>query len=297
MDLKKFKPRDAVRILVDRELPVFVKTWALARLMAWMCLDQRRGTRKCNPNTGRPIRSNRRRRDAKLAGHLALASLLDRRFEDGGLDKSDKTFPELFRLFLASGGFRLFLESPRGARGWLSRMRRSTNQLIYVHRIVDYLCRHQKFNMTQSKFNIECAKKFIWKMGETPEPRTLGKYWETNKQAAPYIFAFYPFLASAVAQSSSIDQFVNSLEQLAKDQECLNQLLGHATYSADTLARQARNVRQGDFKKVKPVEPQLAAFTAVEIQIISVIDTNRPMSKKDKEHYRPETTTPPRAIQ
>ena len=96
MDPKKFKLGDAVQILLDRDCPVLSKTWTLARLMAWMCLDQRRGTRKRNPKTGRPIRANRQRRDAKLAGHLALASILDRRFKPGQFDGSD----EVVRLFV-----------------------------------------------------------------------------------------------------------------------------------------------------------------------------------------------------
>lgn len=114
MDLEKFNLRDAVQILVDRDRPFFFKTWALARLMAWMCLDQRRGTRKRNPKTGRPIRADRQRRDAKLAGHLALASLLDRRFKPGAFDKNDETLRGLLLLFFESGGFGLFLGSRRG---------------------------------------------------------------------------------------------------------------------------------------------------------------------------------------
>jgi hypothetical protein len=143
--------------------------------------------------------------------------------------------------------------------------------------------------MNKSKFNIECAKKFVQKMDEGQKERkerTLSKYWETNKKAASYIFAFYEFCVSTVEQSSSIDQFVDALAQLAKDQERLNQLLGHAAYSADTLAKQARNVRQRDFKGVQRVEPQLADFTADELEIISVIDAERPMSKEDREQER-----------
>jgi len=155
----------------------------------------------------------------------------------------------------------------------------------------------QKFDMTQSKFNIECAKKFIEKTDKKLKPRTFGKYWETSKQAAPYIFAFYPFLASAVEGSASIDQCVDALEQLAKDDQQLNQLLGEAAYAADILAPLARNVRVQDFKEVTRAAPQLAAFTADEIQIITVIDAKRPLTPKDLEDYRPETITPSKVIQ
>jgi hypothetical protein len=299
MDLEKFKLHHAVEILLDQNRPIFFRTWALARLMAWMCLDQRHGKRRRDTETGRPsgrsIRSNSERRDAKFAGHLALASLLDRRFKPGAFDEND----EIFGLFFASGGFRLFLRSPRGARRWLSRMDRATQQLFYVHQIVEYLCRGEKFGLDQRKLNIECAKKFIEKTDKKPKwmdeplkPRTIGDYWEKNKQAAPYIFAFYPFLASAVERSASIDQFVDALEQLTKNGEHLKQLLGQAAYAAQVLALKARNVRQGDFKEVHRVEPQLAAFAACEIEIIGTIEARRPLSKKDLEPYRPEPISP-----
>ena len=158
MDLKKFRLRDAVSLLLEPNQPVFLKTWALARLLAWMCLDQR--PRRRNRITGRSSPAKRQRRDAKLAGHLALATLLDRRLKPGQFDKDDETLGVL-SLFFTSGGFGLFLESPRGTRGWLSRVRRSTAQLEYVHKIVEYLCRYQQSKMDERKFTIECAKLFI----------------------------------------------------------------------------------------------------------------------------------------
>ena len=203
MNPEKFRLSDAINSLLDQNEPVFKKTWVLARLMAWMCLDQRHGTRRRNPRTGRPILPNRQRRDAKFAGHLALASLLDR------IDMNDDIVGGLYSLFLKSGGFALFLKSPRGARRWLPRMKKATTQLAYVHEIVNYLCRSEQSGGGQDKFNIECAKKFIQKTDKRPEleklkPRTLGDYWEKHKQAAPYIFAFDPFLASAVERAALI---------------------------------------------------------------------------------------------
>jgi hypothetical protein len=204
----------------------------------------------------------------------------------------------MLSLFAKSGGFGLFLKSPRGARRWLRRLKKATTQLAYVHQIVNYLCRYENFGMAPSKFNIECAKKFVQKTDKGPqpgtkqlEPRTIGKYWETNKQAAPYIFAFYPFLASSVERAASFDQFVDTLEQVACDQERLTKLIGHAAYAADILANQARKVRVQDFIEVKRVEPQLQAFNADEIQIIGAIDAHRPLSKNDLEDYRPKTIT------
>ena len=292
MDLKKFRLRDAVEILLDRNQPVFFKTWVLARLMAWMCLDQRHGTRKRNPKTNRPIRFNRERRDAKLAGHLALASILDRRLKSDLIDKNsdligknDDTLRGMVSLFVKSGSFGLFLKSPRGARGWLSRMRRSTQELFYVRQIVEYLCRGVQSHVDEKKRTIECAKIFVENTDRKLTKRTLGKYWEDNKQAAPYTFAFYEFLVSTVNQAVSIDQFVDTLEQLAKDQKRLDQLLGHAAYAADIVANQARKVRVRDFMEVKREPPQLPTFTEDEIQIISAIDPK--YDPKDPEDFKP----------
>ena len=149
MDLKKFRLRDAVSLLLEPNQPVFLKTWALARLLAWMCLDQRPGRR--NLITGRSSRANRQRRDAKLSGHLALATLLDRRLKSGQFDKDDGTLWGVLSLFFASGGFGLFLESPRGTRSWLSGVRKSTAQLEYVYKIVEYLCRYQQSKMEEGE--------------------------------------------------------------------------------------------------------------------------------------------------
>jgi hypothetical protein len=293
MDLSKFRLRDAVKLLLEPNQPVFLKTWALARLFAWMCLDQR--PRRRNRITGRSSRANRQRRDAKLAGHLALATLLDRRFKPGQFVKDDETLPGMLSLFFTSGGFGLFLETPRGTRRWLSRVRSSTAQLEHVYKILEYLCRYQQSNMDERKFTIECAKLFIEATDKKLTKRTLGKYWETTKQAAPYISAFYQFCVSAVDQATSIDQFVEVLDQLAKNQRRLEQLLGQAAHTADILVRmRVRSVRVRDFAKAERVEPQLAAFNADEIKIIDKIDPHK-LSEKDAQPYKPKPISHSRA--
>jgi hypothetical protein len=294
MDLKKFRLRDAVEILLEPNQRVFLKTWALARLSAWICLDQRRRTR--NRIAGRSSRASRQRRDAKLAGHLALATLLERRFKPGQFDKDDETLWAVLSLFLTTGSFGLFLESPRGTRGWLSRVRRSTAQLEYVYKIVEYLCRYQQADMDERKLTIECAKLFIEATDKRLTRRTLGKYWETNKQAAPYIFAFYQFCVSAVDQATSFNQFVELLEQLANNQGRLEQLLGQAAHTADILVKvRVRNVRVRDFEKVERVEPEIAAFYADEIKIIDNIDPHK-LSEKEAQSYRPKSISRSRAV-
>lgn len=178
------------------------------------------------------------------------------------------------------------MDSPRGARGWLKRVKKSDQQLFYVYQIAEYLCRYKNSKLDDTKFTIEYAKLFVEKKTQTLTRRTLSKYWEENKRAAPYIFAFYHFYSSTIAGAASIDQFVEALEQLCETQQHLIKLLGEAAHTADVLAGKARRVRQADFREVKRVEPQLAAFNADEMQIINAIDTAQ-LSEKDTQDYKP----------
>jgi hypothetical protein len=41
MNYHRFQPRDAVDILADRRRTKELKTWAIARLLSWISLDQR----------------------------------------------------------------------------------------------------------------------------------------------------------------------------------------------------------------------------------------------------------------
>src|ERR1700722_13521994 len=114
MRLEKFRPRDDVKILLDHNAPSFCKTWSRARLMTWMAIDQQRGKRKPKGNSDAETNQPRfRKRNARMAGHFTLSSLLAR------ADESPKGLA-ILSLFLKSGGFRLFLEGPRSAKGWLS---------------------------------------------------------------------------------------------------------------------------------------------------------------------------------
>jgi hypothetical protein len=157
MSLAKFKPREAVRILRDPPLQHFLKTWALARLLGWICLDQQR--------------SRFRDRNAKLAGHLVLACLLDRRLRPSQI-QNDNTAREMLGVFMNSGGFRLFVESRLGARSMLNRAgNKAAKDLGYVHRIMSYLCRYFRLVTDHSdvadgsKLTLEYAKLFVAKQG------------------------------------------------------------------------------------------------------------------------------------
>ena len=85
MDLEKFRPGRAVRILANqpkRDEAAFLRTWALAQLLAWAILDQRPGKRRPKEVRDRADELKRRRKirtkDAKQAEQITLAYLLDR---------------------------------------------------------------------------------------------------------------------------------------------------------------------------------------------------------------------------
>ena len=142
--LKRFRPRDSVLILADEDGPIFLKTWALARLLAWAVLDQRPGKRRPKPSVGeaKPRRAIRSR-IAKQAGHLTLASLLDRRIRRDGVKREDETLGLMLAVFMESGGFGLFVQG-RGATGLVSKVKRASRELGYVYRIVLFLLRNKK---------------------------------------------------------------------------------------------------------------------------------------------------------
>jgi hypothetical protein len=290
MQLKKFRPREAIEMLLDQKHPLFFKTWALARLFTWMCLDQRPGRR--NPKTGHGNRLRFRSKNAKYAGHLAIACLLDRGFQAGQIDKEDDTLRQMFKLFMSSGGFGLFIESPRGVRSLLSRAKEARRQLWCVYKITDYLCRYEKYFSDRSKSTIECAKRFVGKARDENDKeyslRNITKFWELNKQAAPYVYAFYPTFSFGVRRIRSIAEATDALERLAANQEVLNRLLGRAAYAAAILNGKARDVREKDFRSVARIEPQLVPFNSDEAQIIDAIDPSQ-LSEKDVLNYRPKT--------
>ena len=148
-------------------------------------------------------------------------------------------------------------------------MRESHGKLRYVYLISEYLCRCEKSEMTDEKSTIECAKRFVEKVDASIKLRLISKVWEQNKQAAPYVQAFYQLYSSTLVPATSIDQLVEALEEVAGDQIACNKMLGEAAYTADILAKKARDVRQKDFEHVKRAEPQVLVFTPNELRTIN----------------------------
>src|SRR5262249_50035028 len=260
--LRGFRPRQSVRILTgDDDQPVFLKVWALTRLLTWAVLDQRPGKRRRKPTAEKSATDRRlafRTRNAKQIGHLVLAFLLDRRFQGGSVKPDDETLHLMLWIFMKSGGFGGFVQG-RGARGFLSAAKRANRELGYVYRIVVFLCRYKKHIGNGPKFDIDTAKRFVelndHEHGSTYGLSKISKIWEKYKQAAPYIFAFYGYFSSALERAKSPHEAVDFLEKLASNKTRLARIMGRAAYVADVLHERARNVRLRDFKQITRVEP------------------------------------------
>jgi hypothetical protein len=116
----------------------------------------------------------------------------------------------------------------------------------------------------------------------------MSTLWEKNKQAAPYIFAFYPFISENLTKAETVDELVDLLRKLA-DSNKIQRLIEEAAFIANFLSEtKMRNVRRKDFKGVKRRKPQIRSLTKAELDAISAIDIRRPLTKKDTEHWRPD---------
>jgi hypothetical protein len=209
MELDKFRPRRALRILANqpkRDEAPFLRTWALAQLLAWAILDQRPGKRRPKEVRDRADESKRRRkirtRDAKQAGQITLAYLLDRHVSDRISSEEYKEKLELMLgLFMGCGGFSSCFKGG-GADGLLYDVKRANRHLGYVYRIVDFMCRYKKHSRAAKNdpnFTIESAKSLIAQWAHegvaTYKVSKIGRIWERYRKAAPYIFAVYRFIS------------------------------------------------------------------------------------------------------
>jgi hypothetical protein len=280
IDLMKFRPRSAARALANRthdEKLTFLQTWSLARLLAWAIVDQRPGKRPPNKQSHDSTKRKIRTAAAKQAGHIALGYLLDRRLlhRQAGSDVDSKTVGPMLNLFRECGGFAASSKG-WGTKGLLYDIREANRELGYIYRIVDYMCRYDRYVDVKIKFDIESAKSFVELCaheGKTTYGMSMiSKIWEKYKNAAPYIFASYRFFSFRLRGKIAPDKVIDWLEKFTSDQERLTCLVGRAAHAADILAGKARNVRRGDFKGIDRVAPPMRPFSEEELNIISSID-------------------------
>jgi hypothetical protein len=280
-----------VRVLAkpQRNEAAFLHTWALARLLAWAIADQPRGKKRAKEArdpAGEPKRRRKiRTANAKLAGQVTLAYLLNRQVSRGqtGSEEFAKELRLMNKLFMKCGGFRSCFQS-WGAKGLLYDVKDASGELGYVYRIVDFMCRYKKHSgaaENDPNFTIESAKSFVEKYPTKGYGLSkISKIWERYRNAAPYIFAIYRFFRffSIRFERASTDEIICWLEKFVADRERLRRFLARAAYASDVLAGTARNVRRSDFKNVERVAPSIRPFTERELVVISKIDRQAPIA-------------------
>jgi hypothetical protein len=287
MELEKFRPRGTVEFLArppKLNESGFLHTWALARLLAWAILDQRPGKRApkgAQLDSDEPKKRKIRTVNAKLAGRITLAWLLDRHLSRAQIDSEEykETLRLMINLFMECGGFKSCFEG-WAAKSLFNDVKHANRELGYVYRIVDFMCRYrQRSEVPENdpKFTIESAKWFV-EMCAHEDKATygiskIGKIWEQYKNAAPYIFAVYRFFSFRLEKAKSIDEIVDWLEKFASSQQRLTRFLAHAAYASDVLTGKARNVRRSDFRNIERLAPPMRPFSEEELAVIHSIDT------------------------
>jgi hypothetical protein len=270
MKLKRFRPRQSVKILV-KDLgsdAAFLKLWALARLLGWSILDQ--------PPPRRPqtSRTRFRSRNARQVGHIILAHLLDQRLDERetGSRKDDPVLLLMMGVVRECGGFSVFLQGP-GARTRLRNAKGSAINLQHVYLIAQFMCRYRKYLPDGDKFQIESAKLFVEQnyLKGSYGASQISKIWERYKCAAPYIFATYS-MVRALSRMKTVEEVVEGLKRVTSNQQRLTRVLGVAAYVADILDLQAHNIPVSDFRNITRVAPHLRQFNGEELECINSID-------------------------
>jgi hypothetical protein len=290
--LEKFRPRGAVRVLAkpQRNEAAFLHTWALARLLAWAIADQpgpKKRAKEARDPAGEPKRRRKiRTANAKLAGQITLANLLNRHVSRGrnGSEKYKEKLQLMLALFMGCGGFASCFKG-WGAQSLLHEVKDANRRLGYVYRIVDFMCRYrQRSEVPENdpKFTIEGAKSFVEMCAHEDDASyglsKISKIWERYRKAAPYIFAVYRYFSFRLDRAESIDEIIDWLEKFASDQERLTRVLGRAAYASDILTGKGRNVRQSDFRNIERLAPPMRPFSEEELAIIDSIDHDAPVA-------------------
>lgn len=164
-DLKKFRPRKALTVLMSPEKPSFLKAWALASLLAWAVLDQAPGLGSSKRRGDGPPRRKIRTTSAKNAGVFMIAYILDQQFKRADYGVNRDLIP-LVNFFFDIGGLLSCIDS-HGAQGILEDISIDVVQkeVPYVYYIVEYLCRYEiLYDGGRSSYRtIDAAKEFTRK--------------------------------------------------------------------------------------------------------------------------------------
>jgi len=273
--VKNFRPSMAVATLASTELDRdgYLKTWMLARLLAWMILDQPRKRRRSKRTGKRRIR----RANANQVGLVVLASLIELGLQKTGFADApaDKSLVWLLRLFVVCKGFTGLQH--RGGRAILALMKRkrTEREIQCVLRIIDYMCKFaSQYSEHDSNFTIASAKVFVEDFYKEDQmgASKISKIWEKYKYASPYIFGASDLLEQ-LKTISTVDDLLSAL-RLVTDSE-MKSIISRSAYAADILSRKAREIPRSHFKGVERAAPQVRPFTPEEVAVIGGIDRNK----------------------
>jgi len=261
-----------------------MKIFYLAELLTWAVLDQQPGQRakktptenhsadQSRPSAGqdRPIKVSK----ALYAGSYVLALLLHRQRKLQSRGETTKLLKEMLEARAGVGGFAW---AP-SYRELYEEARASERELRYVYWIVSYLCRCKKDALDGDKSTIETAKRYIenWDPERKYGESAIEKMWLKYRKAAPFIFAFYPYLRGLRKELSRM-RVLNTIEALASNQPRLTRLIGRTAYAADILKERRCGVRISDFNDIARAEPALRLFSPLEKAVIDSTDRKAPL--------------------
>ena len=199
----------------------------------------------------------------------------------------DESLRLVLELFLAGGGFGGFLQAPRSAKGLLSCLKKEVNQLRYVYKITEFVARYHAHGADPKKFTIGSAKHFVMSRQVELKFSAISNRWEIHRQGAPYVYAFFQWFSKMIETQSSIDDFVDCIEELCRDEELLTRAMGEAATIADLLQDiGVRNVRAKAFKKMQRTILTTAPFSPAEIELINRIDVDA-LSEEGAADWKP----------
>jgi hypothetical protein len=285
----EFQPRSAVLVLLELKIAEdwpLIRGWALSRLIAWAFFDQQESKRE-DGIAERPFKPNY----AYKAGQLYLLYRGDRLWRDCEPSSvfskpSSEKLRTALHLFLRTGekreGFSL------GGQPLSTLHRRAHRDLTIVYSVMDFLLRAYHLYRKRDLCQVDIARYFVEKFEPTTEhlsKRSIQGIWNHYRDAAPYIYGFYPAMYPAEAADSALAQseiktdaeWISRITQLAESSS-LNDFLGHAAFAVNVLAgTDTRIVRIDDFDGVPLATPSLRKFDADEEAIIKSYDPKSPL--------------------
>jgi hypothetical protein len=96
----------------------------------------------------------------------------------------------------------------------VSAAKRANRELGYVYKIIDYMCRYRAHIGDDENLSIDSAKSFIELSEEKGHGLSkISKIWEKYKNAAPYIFASYPFFRRGLQNTITPEEVMDWLEK------------------------------------------------------------------------------------